>query len=262
MTEDHHPVAPGCVFLWAERAAEGGSQAEDREVFVGDARAQRRLGSPPEVEVEVSVVDGGQGGKRPLSLLDVDVVTRGGVAGGASPGRGHDVDPFAFGKRQGPENHGVQHAEDRGGSPEAQGQGHHREGGKGPVLAHLSQGEAQVLAQLAPPLTAALVSIAAERNLPAGASRCRKVGEPSLGGGPGRPGLHSLLLELAGAHLEVEVELVIDLAVDRGTQEPGQASPLHVEPQAGRSTRDTAAENSAQALVSRPSSLRPSRVRR
>ena len=260
MAQDHNPVPTGRVFLGPEGAAQRGPGAEDPEELVADPGAQHALGGVAFREVEGPVVDGGERSERALPLLDVEEVAGRRPVRRSPPGRRHHVDAARLGERQRAQHHGLDHAEDGRGCPDAKGQRGHRERREGRAPPHLPKRELQVLPELSPPFAPMLLAVAATSDLSTRAAGRGKVAEATLGCGPRRARVHALGLEFAGPHLEVEVELVFHFAIDRGTQQRGQASPAHARPQAGRRTRDTAATNSVHAFVSRPSSLRPSRV--
>ena len=88
-------------------------------------------------------------------------------------------------------------------------------------------GERDVLVQLAPPLAAPLVPVASLGDRPALATRSLEVAEAPLGGEAGRPRREAALHQLARAHLDMELELVLHLAPGGGTQQPGKPFESH-----------------------------------
>ncbi len=264
VAEHDHAVVAGRVLLGGEEAAPRGRKPEERKVVVGHRRAEQPLGHVAVGEIERRVVDRGERRVRLLPFPDVQVVPRGGPAPRSAP-RGRDaVETLRFGKGQRLEDDRAKDAVDRGGGPDTEGQREHRYRGESRRAARLPQGEGDVLPELSPPLAPTFPRVALARDLPALAARALEVRKTPLGGPPRRRGIHSRLHELARAHIKVELELVVHLALDGRAEEARESFEGHrgPGPQAGRSTRETAAENSAHAFVSRASWVRPSRVRR
>ena len=223
MAEHHDTVVPGRVLFGREGAAPGGRKAEEREVVVGRRRSQDALGDVAVGQVEGPVVDGGERRVRALVLADVEVVAGGGASRRAAPGGVHRVEPLRFREGQGLEHDGAEDAVDRGGRPDAEGEREHGHRGESRGPGHLPSREREVLPELAPPLAAPLPGIPPARDLPALLPCPLEIGEAALRRPPGRRGIHPRRLrELARAHLEVELELVVHLALDGGPEQAGE----------------------------------------
>src|SRR3954466_188307 len=269
--QEDHAVRSRHVLVDGERATEHGTDPEDIEPAAGHALAGGALGRVDVVaQVEARVRLGREVRELCGAGAPIAEVAGGHAAWVAAPD-GLDRDgAIAVDVGQRLQDHGPDQAEDRAGRADAERQRERRDGREPGAAAKLANRVLRVLAERGEPARARRLAIALLPLLFAFGADAPEVPElrQRL---PARLFLaHSLGHIFADAHIQVELELGIDLLLDGGLPEKGSKLLAYAghgalrspkQGQAASSTLDTAADQAAHWRVSCLSCARPSRVR-
>ncbi len=249
------------VLFGPEGAAEGGMDAEQRKIRLGDVFGRDALPLVHAGEGRAGVREEGHVLERAALRAPVAVVRHGGAP--AFHLRPLDIAPQfdqagRRGIRERAEDDGIDDAENGGVGANAEGQGENRHEGECGAVTQGSHRVAQVLPQGFEPVKRPHLSTGL---LPQGG-----VAELVSGGAGGIFESHTGLAVPAGAGGEMEFEFLFQLAIEAAAQEQraqaeaNDADPFEVH--AVSMTRETAPESRTQCEVSAARYLRPAAVRR
>ena len=214
MAEHRDLLAPGPVVARAERAALQRRHAEDLEEPAAHASAEHALGRIALGQAEIAVPDAGDGLEYTHAIGPGQQVAHGHVARALAP-QLHDADQ-AFGRRhrQRPEHDGVDEAEDGGGAANPEREREDRDGGKPAMGQQLADSESNVAKALVHVLAALHAALRFPAKLAAGAIGGSQIAEAPKRFGTGFGRRPSAIDVFAGSHLQMERELLVDVAVD------------------------------------------------
>ena len=197
--------------------------------------------------------------ERAAARLPVEQVERRGVAlrngRGLLPDR-HEAIGVAVRKRA--EERGIDEREDGAVGADAERERQRRHQGEGGRALQLPDREPEVAPKLVEPLREAHVAVSPSANCRHRLSEARDIAEPPEGQLSRRRRIHAARDELARAHLDVQGELLVDLALERHTPQPRTERALHVDSR----TLETPVVNRRQVASSVASCSRPNSVRR
>jgi hypothetical protein len=169
----------------------------------------------------------------------------------------HHHQPISRRKWQRPEQRRVNQREDGavGANPESQRDD--RDGGKSRRAAKLSQGKLHVVPEFFEPLHHSHVTIPFSAKVHTGPFEVREIAKP-FGRLPARGGgVEAAIDQLAGAHVEMESQLLVNLLVNGNSPQPRAERTFHV-----ANTLLTPAEKRRQVATSAASWARPASVSR
>ena len=239
MAEDDDLLLSRAILVRGEHSAVTGRRREDVEEPGGRACADHALGILFVGEIEAGVLDRGDVAERADGLHAVHEVARAHVASVAAELLVDGNDPFRVGDWNRPQNNGVHRAENGGCGADAERQRDDGHGRESRVAQQLANGKPDVVRELGEIFGAAHVSIPSAAYSPAGRVYTIDVAEALDGGLARGRRFHAAGHELADPHLDVELELRVDLLVHAAAPDP-RTQPLsefHIRPAAALSKR-------------------------